>query len=434
MPARDIPLAPPFYRSPPDPPSFLGLLRRGISDPASTIPASVYRERALKLSRAGPLVVSHPEAVRTVLLDKGETYGRNRQLRLLMRRAWSEGLAGVEGEPWERQRRAAAPAFRPQSVAAAVPEMAAAARRGSQRWADGGTVDLVPAMGLIVTDVVMATLLSGLGEVDLERIAADMPPVAQEVTTFGALDVLPLPERVINRLRGVGRSEQEARLRAVAARLARLGADSPDGHRHLPTLLREAGPLENNMFGFMIAGLETTALGAAWALYLLARYPDWQEAMRKEASAEPGDGDSDGRPIARQVAQEALRLYPPAPILARAVIRRTKLEGYRLWPGQTVLIPVYAIHRHHALWENPDGFDPGRFSPSRSYDRNAYLPFGAGPRICIAASFAITEIATILSRLVREFSFHSAGAEPVVSLRVGTHSLNGLQVAARRLS
>jgi cytochrome P450 len=433
MPACPHPLDPPFYQSPAHSPSLLELFSRGISDPASTIPASVYHERALKLSRAGPLVVSHPDSVRTVLLDKGDTFGRNRQLRLLMRRAWGDGLAGVEGEPWEHQRRAAAPAFRPQSVEAAVSEMAAAARRGSQGWSDGEKIDVLPAMALIVTDVIMATLLSGLEDPDLEAIAADMRPIALEVTTFGALDVLPLPERLINRLRGLGRSEEETRLRAVAAKLARLSAPSTNGERHLPTLLRQAGPLESNMLGFMIAALETTALGAAWALYLLARYPDWQEALRKEASESRGGDGAGGGLLARQVAQEALRLYPPAPLLARAVIRRTTLEGYRLWPGQTVLIPIYAIHRHRLLWENPDGFDPSRFSPSCEYNRNAYLPFGAGPRLCIAATFALTEIAVILSSLVRDFSFLPAGADPLVSLKVGTHSLNGLHVTAKRL-
>jgi cytochrome P450 len=427
MPASDLGCDPPFYRSPPDPPSLAALLRRGISDPASTIPASVYELRALRLSRAGPLVVAHPDSVRAVLLDKGDTFGRNRQLRLLMRRAWREGLAGVEGAPWELQRRAASPAFRPRSVQAALPEMAAAAGRGSDRWRSGDSIDLVAAMEGIVTDVVATTLLSGLEDLDLDRVVADMRPFAQEVTLVGALDVLPLPDRVINRLRGLGRSAEEGRLRTVAAKLARLGP-RPNG-RHLPTLLRGSGPLEENMLGFMIAGLGTTALGAAWAAWLLARYPEWQEKVREEARAAPAGIRADLPCLARQVAQEALRLYPPAPVLARAVMRRTTLEGFRLWPGQTILIPVYAIHRHRSLWDRPDGFDPGRFGESGAYDRAAYLPFGAGPRLCIAATFALTEIAAILSTLVRRFRFTATGPEPLVSLRIGTYSLNGLHAA-----
>lgn len=422
MQASDSAEDPPFYRSPQRPPSFPYLLRRGISDPASTIPASVYEVRALKLSRAGPIVATAPDAVRAVLLDKGDTFGRNRQLRLLMRRAWGEGLAGVEGAAWEQQRRASASAFRPQAVEAATAEMRAAAGREADRWRSGGTIDLVAAMERIVTNVITTTVLAGVSDLDVQRLADDMRPFAEQVTRFGALDVLPLPDRIINRLRGVGRSEQEGRLRAVAAaRVARVGVR--DNGRHLPTLLRGVGPLEDNMLGFLVSGLGTTALGAAWAAYLLARYPQWQEAVREEAMAAPRGGET----CARQVAQEALRLYPPAPILARAAIKRTTLEGFRLWPGQTILIPVYAIHRHWLLWDRPDSFDPGRFDPSRSYDRAAFLPFGAGPRLCVAATFALTEMANIISALVRRFRFTPAGPEPEVSPRVGTFSLNGLR-------
>lgn len=431
MPVAETFPDPPFYRSPPHLPSFRTLLTRGILDPASTIPDSVYEVRAVKLSRAGPIVITDPEAVRAVLRDKGETFGRNRQLRLLMRRAWGDGLAGVEGSAWEQQRRAASPAFRPQAVSDAVPQMKAAAERQSGEWRSGDTIDLVAAMERIVTDVITSTLLSGLEHLDLDRLAKDMGPFAQEVTLFGALDVLPLPESVINRLRGLGRTPAEARLRRLAARLAQVSARN-DG-RHLPTLMRAAGPLEQNMLGFMIAGLGTTALGLAWAAYLLARFPDWQQKIREEAASPPAIAAEEPT-IAHMVAQEALRLYPPAPILARAVMKRTMLEGFRLWPGQTVLIPVYAIHRHRLLWDRPDSFDPQRFHRSKTYDRAAFLPFGAGPRLCIAAAFALTEMTVILSTLVQRFRFTPVGEEPIVSLRIGTYSLNGLHAAVERVN
>jgi cytochrome P450 len=308
--------------------------------------------------------------------------------------------------------------------------MMAAAERGCEQWRSGDAIDLVALMEQIVTDVIISTLLSGLSDMDPDRIAKDTGPFAKEVTRFGALDVLPLPERAINRLRGLGRTNEEARLRSLAARLAQLG--NQENGRHLPTLLRGAGPVEQNMLGFMIAGLGTTALALAWATYLLARYPEWQEKVREEASTSGGIV-TDEPSVARQVAQEALRLYPPAPVLARAVIRRTTLEGIQLWPGQTIIIPIYAIHRHQSFWDRPDSFDPERFHVSRTYDRTAFLPFGAGPRLCIAASFALTEINAILSALVQRFRFTPAGDEPIVSLRVGTYSLNGLHAAVERL-
>lgn len=431
----DAGCTPPRYRSPTRPPSFAAALRHMLSDPGAVIPDTIYHDWAVKLPGPGfPLVLAHPASVRDVLLDKGETFGRERQLRRLMRRAWGDGLAAAEGEPWLRQRRAAAPAFRPQAVAAAADAMVAAARDVSARWPAGEPIELTAQAGRIVTRIVMATLLTGLDDVDLDAIAGDIPPLVREVTKFGLLDAAPLPDGVVNRLRGFGRSAQEARLRRLAARLAAAHARPGPSGQNLLALLREAGPLADNALGFMVAGFETTALGAAWALYLLALHPDWQEAVRAEAEAAPADGDRlAALPLARQVAQEALRLYPPAPFLVRAALRRTTLLGHRLWPHQAVLIDVYAIHRHRKLWDRPDAFDPDRFGPSGDYDRAAYLPFGAGPRLCIAASFATAEIMVILSELVRAYRFTPAGPEPEVSIRIGTFSTTGLHVGAERI-
>ena len=418
---------PPFYRAPPRRPRGLALLRASLADPASVIPAAIYDEWALKLPGPGmPVVVAHPDSVRQILLDKGATFGRNGQLRKLMRRAWGDGLAAAEGEPWAAQRQAASPAFRPQAIEAALPAMAGIVREGVARWRSGDLVELRAKLGRIVVEIVLERLLAR-DEVDLDAVARDIPAVTREVTTFGLLDAMPLPDRVIARIRRFGRSAEEARLRLLAARLAGTAPAAP-GHDVL-SRLRGVGPLADNALGFMIAGLETTALGAAWAAYLLALYPDWQDAVRAEADGATQGGDGrDQRPVATQVTREALRLYPPAPILVRSAMRRTSIQGYRMWPHQAAIIPVYALHRHRRLWDRPDVFDPDRFGPSGTYDRAAYLPFGAGPRLCIAAAFATTEISVIISELVRAFRIVPAGPAPEVSLQVGTHSRTGLHV------
>ncbi len=422
---------PPFYRSPLNAPSFLKSLKSILSDPAAVIPAAIFEEWAVKLPGPGfPLVVAHPEDVRNVLVDKDGAFGRDRQLRKLMRRAWGEGLAAAEGEAWARQRRAASPAFRPSSVEAAKPLMADVIRSVSQDWRRDQPVELAGQMGRMVTEIVTKSILSELGAINYDEVARDIPKVVSEVTTFGLLDVAPLPDRLVNRLRGIGRSEEEVRLRAVAARLSCARPGASDETKHLPALLRYSGPVQDNIFGFMLAGFETTALGAAWAIYLLALYPEWQEAVRLEDRDREG---SDALSISRQVAMEALRLYPSAPLLVRKTARRTSIQGHRLLPGQAILIPVYAIHRHRQLWDRPDEFDPSRFGPSGNYNRAAYLPFGAGPRLCIAAEFALTEITTIVAELLRAFRFSPSSPEPIVSLRVSTHSLSGIHVEAERL-
>ena len=426
---------PPSYRARNKTPTFVASLRNVLSDPAAVIPVSIFTHWTFKLPGPGfPLVVTQPDAVREVLLDAGDTFGRNRQLRMLMRRAWGEGLAASEGEPWSRQRRAAAPAFRPQAVQAATDTMAAAARRLSKTWPSDRPVELSAAVGRIVTEIVMGTLLSGLDDIDLDEVAADIPHLAREVVKFGLLEAVPLPHRLVSRLRGLGRSAAEARLRHVAARLAAARGFSTGEAQNLLALLQHAGPLSDNVLGFMLAGFETTALGAAWAIYLLALYPEWQEAVRAEAERPVCAGEAfPALPTARLVAQEALRLYPPAPLLVRSAMRATTLQGHSLLPGQAVLIHIYAIHRHRRLWARPDAFDPRRFEASARYDRGAYLPFGAGPRLCIAASFALTEISVILSELVRAFRFTPAGPAPDISLKVSTHSSTGLHVIAEPL-
>jgi cytochrome P450 len=422
---------PPSYLPPSDAPSFVKSLKSILSDPASVIPAAIFEDWAVKLPGPGfPLVVAHPEDVRNVLVNKDGAFGRDRQLRRLMRRAWGEGLAAAEGEAWACQRRAASPAFRPAAVQAARPLMAEVTRSVSQDWQRDNEVELASQIGRIVTEIVTRSLLSELGGINYDEVARDIPKVVSEVTTFGLLDAAPLPDRMVNRLRGIGRSEEEMRLRAVAARISCPRPGALDETQHLPALLRGSGPIQDNIFGFMLAGFETTALGAAWVIYLLANYPEWQEAARLEGE---GYGRANEFPISRQVAMEALRLYPPAPLLVRKTAKRTSIQGHRLLPGQAILIPVYAIHRHRQLWDRPDEFDPGRFGSSGNYDRAAYLPFGAGPRLCIAAEFALTEIAAIVAELLRAFRFTPVQPEPIVSLRVSTHSLNGIYVKAEPL-
>ena len=423
---------PPAYHLADRPPGFGKSLRNVLSDPAAVIPASILTDWSYKMPGPGfPLVISHPDAVRDVLLDDGERFGRNRQLRMLMRRAWGEGLAAAEGERWAEQRKAAAPAFRPRAVQAATDAMGRTARQRTQAWPVGQPIELGQAIGRIVTEVVMETLLSGLRDLDLDQVTDDIAVVSHEVATFGLLEAAPLPHRLISRLRGLGRSDAEARLRTVAARLAAARAEPPDEAQDLPALLRGVGPLTDNILGFMLAGFGTTALAAAWAVYLLALYPEWQEKVRREALDANGSEDDRAPATARLVAQEAMRLYPPAPFLARSAARRTTLQGTRLLPGQAVLIHVYAIQRHRELWDMPDAFDPSRFEAPASYNRNAFLPFGAGPRICIAGSFALAEVSVIVSELVRAFHFTPAGLPPEVSLKVSTSSTTGMNVLAQ---
>lgn len=417
---------PPFYQSPSGKASMLAMLTRAMADPASVVPETIYHEWALKLpGPRSPLVICHPDDVRTVLVDKGDNFDRSRQLRLLMRRAWGDGLAAATGESWVAQRQAATPAFRPKAVAAAVPTMVDATSRVAAGWDQEKPLELRAAMGRIVVEIVMGTLLTGLEDFDRDQFVADIPGFVRDIGRFGLLDFLPISDTMLDRLRGMGQTPEETRLRALAARLAAARAQPPDAVQDLPALLRGIGPLVDNIMGTFPAAFETSAVGASWALYLLALYPEWQDALRAEAT-QHGEGPPQ---LALEIAQEALRLYPPSAFHVRAAMKPLTLRGFPLAKNQVVMIPVYALHRHRQLWDRPDVFDPTRFVPGASYDRGAFLPFGAGPRVCIAAQFALTEIATIISTLVKTYRFTPTGPDPVVSLQISTHSTTGLNVS-----
>jgi len=182
------------------------------------------------------------------------------------------------------------------------------------------------------------------------------------------------------------------------------GEDPKSGRRVTEAELRDT------LLTFIVAGHETTALTLSWALYLCAFDHAVQKQARGGAQAVPGDGaataaDVASLPLMRRIVDQTLRLYPSAAFLSRTAQAADTLLGVEILKGDTVILPIYALHRNHALWPDPDRFDPARFADAKSIDRFAYLPFGDGPRICIGANFAIQEAVIILATLLARFRF-----------------------------
>jgi cytochrome P450 len=185
----------------------------------------------------------------------------------------------------------------------------------------------------------------------------------------------------------------------------------------------------DNLTTFLLAGHETTAKALTWTFYVLARAPEWQGRVRDELQSTIGSGLINRETIAKlpvtsRVLKEAMRLYPPVPVITRVSIEDAELGGKRLPKPTLIVIPMYAVHRHHLLWDDPDRFDPDRFLPENEakYPRTQFMPFGYGQRVCIGSSFAILEATTILATLLRSVRFEWDGRhlpEPVsrVTLR-----------------
>ena len=166
--------------------------------------------------------------------------------------------------------------------------------------------------------------------------------------------------------------------------------------------------ITDNIHTFIAAGHETTAVALSWTFALLGSHPACVARMLAEIDAVTGDGPVLPHHVAaltytRQVASEAMRLYPPAPIIARTVTREFEVGGVVLPVGAAIFVPIYAVHRHTSLWADPEAFDPDRFAPAavRARHRFAYLPFGAGPRVCIGNAFAMMEAVAILAVLAK---------------------------------
>jgi len=174
--------------------------------------------------------------------------------------------------------------------------------------------------------------------------------------------------------------------------------------------------VQANIVTFIGAGHETTANALTWSLYLLARAPEWAQAIRREADAVLGDGPATPQTLdklihTRAVLEEAMRLYPPVPFMSREALGPDRIAGIRVPKGTLVTIAPWVLHRHKTLWEEPDLFDPARFLPEcrASIPRFAYLPFGAGPRVCIGQSFSMQEAILILARVLRAVDLSLAG-------------------------
>jgi cytochrome P450 len=180
---------------------------------------------------------------------------------------------------------------------------------------------------------------------------------------------------------------------------------------------------------FIFAGHETTANALAWTLYLLSQFPDVDARVAKEVAA--AGGDTAKLTYTRMVLEESLRLYPPAPFVSRDSVAADRVGPVDIRAGTSVLISPWIIHRHRALWDDPDYFDPERFAPGRreNIHRFAYIPFGAGPRICIGMSFAMQEAMVLLASITRRYRMELAPGEEVHPLaRITLRPKGGLKM------
>jgi cytochrome P450 len=418
---------PPAPQPPSGPLSLFQLLRAVFFNPLNLWRREHF-EKSLVVERTmlGPrLVVSDPLLIKQILIDNAVNYVRDSLQQRVLLRMTGRGVFSAEGSDWHLQRKALAPLFSAKALTTYLSGMTAAADDAVSRFRNAGEdgIDLARAMAALTVDVLGRTIFThGLGE-SPSAIADSVRRFADTNGPVELGDLVGLPSWMpgVRRLLG-WRATASVRQRARRIIGAAMASDRPQEHDLFSALFSARDPetgktlgareIEGNVSTLIGAGSDTVAVALTWSIFLLSQTLHVREAVEAEVDAILKDGvltaDSLGKLVwTRAVIEESMRLYPPAPLIGRMTRAEEMLGGERYPAGTAILISPWVLHRHARLWCEPDMFDPERFLPGRRehIPRYAYLPFGAGPRVCLGMGFAMQEAVVVLATLIKHLRF-----------------------------
>ncbi|WP_375552186.1 cytochrome P450 [Rhodophyticola porphyridii] len=436
----------------PDRVSLLRYLRLFRDDILSAQPARLYRAWMAEFRTPffRSYLLNQPALIETVLKERPEDFPKSDRVGEGLRPLLGNSVFLTNGETWKRQRRIIDPAFEGGRLRDTFPAIWAAGEAAVARMPDG-ILDVEPEMSHAAADVIFRTLFSLPIENEIAaRVFVEFREYQRTQPILNAAAFLSLPRWMPRghraRTRATARSIRALITQLTAARMAEIEAGTaPDD---LATkIMTTADPLTGETFSteemvdqvaiFFLAGHETSASALGWALCLLAMYPDWQEKLAGEAEVLDGPDFSvmSKLKLSRDVFREALRLYPPVPMMVRETTCPERFRDRDIRVGSQLVISPWHLHRHNRIWDNPDGFDPGRWQTEngRRCMREAYIPFSAGARVCTGAGFAMVEGPLLLSMLVRAFRFERvAGRDPVPVAYLTVRARDGIVLRVTR--
>ncbi|MCX7559635.1 cytochrome P450 [Sulfitobacter sp. F26204] len=395
------------------------------TDILSAQPARLYRAwmAEFKTPFFRSYLVNQPELVKTVLKDRPEDFPKSERVSEGLRPLLGNSVFITNGELWKRQRRIIDPAFEGGRLRETFPAMWDAAEAAVKRLDAqvGETIEIEAETSHAAADVIFRTLFSIPIEHHLaQAVFSEFRNYQRSQPLLNIAALVPLP-RWMPRFFNKGTKESAKKIRRLIAELTRerfvqiAAGTAPDD---LATkIMTTADPVTGDQFDeiemadhvaiFFLAGHETSASALAWALYLMATHPEWQEKLATEARVlgTCDFGVMSKLRLSRDVFREALRLYPPVPMLVREAACPENFRDRNVKKGSQVVISPWHLHRQERLWDNPDGFDPTRWQTEngRKCGREAYIPFSAGARVCTGAGFAMVEGPLLLSRILRDF-------------------------------
>ncbi|MCX7645565.1 MAG: cytochrome P450 [Rhodobacteraceae bacterium] len=430
---------------------YLTLFRRDI---LSAQPGHLYAARMAEFRTPffRSFLINEPDLIDLVLKRRPDDFPKSARVAEGLRPLLGDSVFVTNGEVWKRQRRIIDPAFEGGRLRDSFPAMLAAAGAAAARLRPG-RVEIEAEASHAAADVIFRALFSipidsAVAQAVFRAFRAHQR--AQPILNLGAF--LPLPgwmprlhrprtRRTAAEIRRLIEELTTTRARAIAAGTApddlatriMTTADPVTGERF------SAAEMVDQVAIFFLAGHETSASALAWALWLLAAFPQAQERAAAEAAAFAADPSFAGLArlgFTRDVFREALRLYPPVPMMVREAARPETFRGRRVPRGAQVVISPWHLHRHARHWQAPDAFDPGRWQTAEGRDsaRLAFLPFSAGPRVCPGAGFAMAEGVVMLACLLARWRFAPvAGRIPMPQAQLTVRARDGiwLEVAPR---
>ena len=427
-----------------------GLLAARRGDYLALIPPEAFERDYLEL-RGLPqryLLLNDPAAIQHVLHNRADRYSRSLLLQRMFRRTLGASLITTEGDAWRNHRHVMAPPFTLRNI-----RRHAAAIRGAMEdlitsWKnldDGASIDLVAALRRLTITVICRTMFS--------TAAPDVVELVQESVSGYVRSMRPgLIDLAAQWIPGLPASRPRKNVPTLETAVERIIAS------HQPTLPNDADLLslllvavENRVMSMaeardhvahmLIAGHETTEQTLLWAWYLLSLHPSEESILHAEldkvlAGRPPGIEDVPKLSYTRMVIEETMRLFPPVHTLLRRALADDEVCGHRVRKGSQVFIMPLVIHRHRRLWDDPDRYDPQRFSSEQAKSRHpfAYIPFGGGPRICLGANLAMVEAILVLAGISQHYRLHPTPGQPIELLTsVTTRPRYGMRMILRCL-
>lgn len=440
---------------PPKPPSrpekvslwrYMKLFR---ADILSAQPAKLYRAWMAEFRTPffRSYLANDPDLVKRVLKDRPEDFPKSDRIGAGLRPLLGNSVFLTNGETWKRQRRIIDPAFEGGRLRDAYGAMYAAGQAAVARL-QPGVQDIEPETSHAAADVIFRTLFSIPIEDETATAVFEKFRDHQRTQPILNLAAFIRGPRWMPRLFRRATKDTASDIRRLISdmtttRMAEIeGGTAPDdlATKIMTTKDPETGQtfsadeMVDQVAIFFLAGHETSASALAWTLYLLAMYPDWQDRVAQEGRDVSEDFASlSNLRATRDVFKEALRLYPPVPMMVRETTCPETLRGRDAPKGSQIVLSPWHLHRHERLWDNPDGFDPSRWGTEngKACQRDAYIPFSAGPRVCTGAGFAMVEGPLLLGMLLRRYRFDLTDREPVPVAHLTVRSKDGIWLRVR---